>query len=421
MNRFLYSLLLYLVTPLILLYLSYRAAKSSDYRGRIGERFGLKKLRPTKPVILVHSVSVGETIAATPLINALIADYPNFNIVVTTSTPTGSATVKKVFGERVLHCYLPLDLPGAVRRFLDDIKPQMCIIMETELWPNLVHQLHQRTIPTLLANARMSQKSATGYQNKAAPLMADMLGKLSQVSAQFASDGQRFIELGLSPCKLEVSGSIKFELAISEQLLNQQQQLKQQWVPHRTVWVAGSTHPGENEQILQSHAALLKQFPDLLLIIAPRHPERFNDVAKLCHQQGFELVRRSENITPSSTTQIVLCDTMGELLLMFGLGDIAYVGGSLIERGGHNPLEPAALAKPVLMGPSVYNFSDISERLIQAKGLQQVSDATQLAEVISDLLLDESQKIQMGQNAQQLVQENQGTLARLMNWVAQQR
>lgn len=420
MNRFLYTIILYLATPLILLYLAYRALKSSDYRGRIGERFGFKKMRPTKPVILVHSVSVGETIAATPLINHLISNYPNHHILVTTSTPTGSATVNKSFGDRVLHCYLPIDLPGAVKRFLDDVRPEVCIIMETELWPNLVNQLHQRNIPTLLANARMSEKSATGYQKKAAPLMREMLTKLTQVSAQFASDGERICRLGLAEDKLEISGSIKFELNINEDLLAKQQQLKHQWAEHRPVWVAGSTHPMENEQILHCHKALLKQFPDLLLVIVPRHPERFNEVAKLCQQQAFEFVRRSDNQAPQPSTQVVLGDTMGELLLLFGIADISYVGGSLIERGGHNPLEPAALGKPVLMGKSVYNFSDISERLVQAKGLIQVNDKEHLASVVTSLLQDQQQRIAMGNNAQQLVKENQGTLGRLMSWVDQQ-
>jgi len=407
------------VTPLILLYLSYRALKSSDYRGRISERFGLKKLRPNKPVILVHSVSVGETIAATPLINALINRYPEHHILVTTSTPTGSATVIKNFGDRVLHCYLPLDLPGAVKRFLSDVKPQLCIVMETELWPNLINQLHQRAIPTLLANARMSEKSALGYRKKAAPLMAEMLSKLSQVSAQFASDGERFCQLGLSHDKLEISGSIKFELTISDQLVTQQQRLKAQWAPNRQVWVAGSTHPQENEQILLAHRQLLAHFPDLLLIIVPRHPERFDDVATLCANQGFELVRRSESVAPNNTTQVVLGDTMGELLLMFGLADVAYVGGSLIERGGHNPLEPAALGKPVLMGSSVYNFSDICQRLSQAGGMRQVNNESELSSTITQLLNDAPLRDKMGQHAQQLVQDNQGTLARLMHWVDQ--
>jgi len=375
-------------------------------------------LRPNKPVILVHSVSVGETIAATPLINALIKQYPEHHVLVTTSTPTGSNTVNKNFADRVLHTYLPLDLPGAVNRFLNDVKPQLCIIMETELWPNLVHQLHHRGIPTLLANARMSPKSAAGYLKNAAPLMRDMLAKLSQVSAQFDSDGQRFMALGLSADKLKISGSIKFELTIDQQLITEQQQLKQQWAANRPVWVAGSTHPKENEQILQAHRQLLASSPNLLLIIVPRHPERFDEVATLCQAQHFKFIRRSANTPPLADCQIVLGDTMGELLLMFGLADIAYVGGSLIARGGHNPLEPAALAKPVLMGPSIYNFSDISERLLNANGLCHVESASALATTINQLLSDDSARLTMGHNAQQLVKDNQGTLTRLLDWVA---
>ena len=420
MNRFLYTSILYLATPFILVYLSYRAFNSSDYRGRVMERFGFKALRPTKPVILVHSVSVGETIAATPLIKQLVSDYPNHHILVTTSTPTGSNTVKKTFGDSVLHCYLPIDLPGAVNRFLNDISPAICIIMETELWPNLVHQLQQRQIPTLLANGRMSAKSAAGYHAKAAPLMKEMLNNLSQVSAQFDSDGQRFLELGLAIDKLEISGSIKFELTISDTLKAQQQQLRQTWAPSRPVWVAGSTHPGEHEQILQTHRALLKKTPELLLIIVPRHPERFDEVAELCVQHDFKTIRRSDAITPDATTQVVVGDSMGELLLFFGIADICYVGGSLIERGGHNPLEPAALGKPIVMGKSVYNFSDISQHLIDAGGLETVSNQQELTEFVDNLIAQPQLRQTMGDAAHEVVNANRGTLKRLMLWVNKQ-
>ncbi|MDP2562530.1 lipid IV(A) 3-deoxy-D-manno-octulosonic acid transferase [Psychrobium sp. 1_MG-2023] len=417
MNRFFYTLLIYLATPIILCYLAYRAYRSSDYRGRIGERFALSPLKPTKPAILIHSVSVGETIAATPLINQIIKRYPDYQVVVTTSTPTGSATVKKAFSDRVMHCYLPLDLPGSMSRFLEQLKPELCIIMETELWPNLIHQLDKRHIPTLLANARMSQKSATGYLKKAKPLMAEMLNKLDQVSAQFDSDGQRFIELGLPAEQLKVSGSIKFDLTISDELIEQQRQLKQQWASERPVWLAGSTHPIEDQQLLACHQQLLTQFPNLLLIIVPRHPERFDDVAQHCQNTRFDFVRRSQGIAPLATTQVVVGDTMGELLLFCGVSDVAFIGGSLIERGGHNPLEPAALGVPVLMGPHVYNFSDISERLVTAQGMQQVSDSDELTQRLTELFSDQDQLDCMGRNAKALVQENQGTLERLLSWV----
>ena len=417
MNRILYTLFFYLVTPLILVYLGYRAFRSSDYRGRIGERFGLINFDITKPVILIHSVSVGETIAATPLIKKLLSKYPDHQLVVTTSTPTGSVTVKKAFGDAVSHCYLPLDLPGSMQRFLTKLKPQLCIIMETELWPNMLHQLHQAEVPTLLANARMSAKSATGYQSKAAPLMQEMLSNLTQVSAQFESDGQRFIELGLAPEKLAISGSIKFDLLISPQLIAQQTELKHQWAPHRPVWIAGSTHPDEDQQVLQTHQQLLQQHPDLLLIIVPRHPERFEGVAQLCHSMAFEFIKRSSGQAPESTTQIVVGDTMGELLLMCGIADVAFIGGSLIERGGHNPLEPAALGKPVVMGQHVFNFSDICDKLIATNGLTLVSDQAQLTQHVLGLFDDRTTMLTMGHNGQKFVKSNQGTINRLLDWV----
>jgi len=418
MNRFFYNVFMYLTIPLVMIYLLYRALKSDDYRGRLGERFGLKKLNISRPVILIHSVSMGETIAATPLIHQLVKDYPHHQVLVTTSTPTGSAVVKKNFGDSVSHCYLPIDLPGSVKRFLKQVKPHIAIVMETELWPNLIHQLSQRNTPTLLANARMSDRSMKGYLKKAAPLMQEMLSKITQVSAQYTSDGERFVSLGLSEDKLNIGGSIKFELSIKPELKQQQSALKESWAPNRAVWVAGSTHPGENEQILAAHKTLLKQYPDLLLVLIPRHSERFNEVVTQAQAAEFNVVRRSEQKIPSKHCQVVIGDSMGEMLLLLGIADITYIGGSLIQRGGHNPLEPAALGKPIIMGPSCYNFSDISDKLIGAGGLKTVSDSSQLSDLITHLLNEPAQLATMGNNALQVVKNNQGTLGRLMSWVS---
>jgi len=379
---------MYLVTPFILLYFLHRAIKSDDYRGRLKERFGFKKFIFSRPVILIHSVSMGETIAATPLINQLISDYPTHQILITTSTPTGSSVVNKNFGKRVEHCYLPIDLIGSVKRFLKQVNPQIAIVMETELWPNLIHQLHKKDIPILLANARMSEKSMNGYLKKAAPLMREMLSKVNQVSAQFSNDGERFITLGLPKEKLEIGGSIKFELSISSELKQQQLELKEQWASNRLVWVAGSTHPNENEQILAAHRILVTLYPNLLLVLIPRHSERFDETTTLVQTAGFRVMRRSQQQTPSKEVQVVVGDTMGEMLLMLGIADITYIGGSLIERGGHNPLEPAALGKPIIMGPSCYNFSDISAKLIENGGLEIVVDDIELANTISHLIND---------------------------------
>ncbi|MCU8018361.1 lipid IV(A) 3-deoxy-D-manno-octulosonic acid transferase [Shewanella sp. SM72] len=377
MNRFLYSTILYLLFPLLIVYLAFRAIKSPDYCGRWGERFGLTRLKSTD--VLVHSVSMGETLAAIPLIRLIMQSHPELSITVTTTSPTGSAQVRKAFGDSVQHCYLPFDLPWCVERFLRQVSPKSCIIMETELWPNLVALAAKRGVRLMLANARLSAKSAAQYA-KRPKLSRPMLQRLDVIAVQTQVEAQRFIELGVSPDRVTVCGSLKFDLSITPERLANAKLLRQTWGRKTSpIWVAGSVHPGEFDAMLIAHRQLLAQWPDALLIIAPRHPEQFSAVAEVVASQGFELIRRSGNLPVTATTQVLVGDTMGELLTFYGAADQAFVGGTLINNGGHNPLEPVAMGVPVMVGPNHWDFAQITQMLADAGGLRVVTSSDELA------------------------------------------
>lgn len=413
MLELLYTTLLYLIQPLIWVRLWVRGRKAPAYRKRWGERYGFYR-HPLKPGgIMLHSVSVGETLAAIPLVRALRHRYPDLPITVTTMTPTGSERVQSAFGKDVQHVYLPYDLPDALNRFLDKVDPKLVLIMETELWPNLIAVLHRRHIPLIIANARLSERSATGYA-KLGKFIRTLLRRITLIAAQNEEDGERFIALGAKRNQLTVTGSIKFDISVTPQLAAKAITLRRQWAPHRPVWIATSTHEGEESVVLEAHQALLKQFPDLLLILVPRHPERFPDAINLVRQAGLSYITRSSGEVPSTSTQVVVGDSMGELMLLYGIADLAFVGGSLVERGGHNPLEPAAHAIPVLMGPHTFNFKDICSRLEQASGLITITDAESLSKEISSLLTDEDYRNFYGRHAVEVLYQNQGALQRLL-------
>lgn len=413
MPRLLYTLCFYLLVPVILLRLIWRGLKAPAYRSRLAERFGWFKAPPMDKPLWIHAVSVGETIAAAPLINRLLAENPAQQIIVTTMTPTGSERVQALFGGRVFHVYAPYDLPDAIARFLKRCQPSALIVMETELWPNLINGCYRRNIPVLVANARLSARSAKGYA-RFGTLSRGMLQQISRIAAQHQEDGQRFIQLGLPADRLSVTGSIKFDLELPGNLYNDAQALRQQLGSERPIWIAASTHAGEDELLLQAHKSLLNNYPDLLLILVPRHPERFDQVYRLCCEQNLSTARRSLDEPCRDQTRVLLGDTMGELMLFYGAGDIAFVGGSLIANGGHNPLEPAALGLPVLMGPHLFNFSHICSQLQEAGGLHVVeADAQAIEEALESWLTHPEQREAAGQAAQGVVNANQGALTRL--------
>jgi len=408
-----YTALLYLIQPLIWLRLWLRGRKAPAYRKRWAERYGFCAGKVKPDGILLHSVSVGETLAAVPLVRALRHRYPTLPITVTTMTPTGSERAQSAFGKDVHHVYLPYDLPGAINRFLDTTRPKLVIIMETELWPNIIKALHDRKIPLVIANARLSERSAAGYK-KLGKFMRQLLQRITLIAAQNHEDGERFISLGLKRSHLTVTGSLKFDISVTPELAARAVTLRRQWAPRRPVWIATSTHEGEESIILDAHRKLLARFPELLLILVPRHPERFADARDMTQKAGFSYILRSSGEIPSGSTQVVIGDTMGELMLLYGIADLAFVGGSLVERGGHNPLEPAAHALPVLMGPHIFNFKDICSKLQQADGLITVTDAASLDKEIGNLLTDDDYRRYYGRHAVEVLHQNQGALQRLL-------
>ncbi len=416
-RRALYSTVLTLLTPLAFARLAWKGRSNPDYRARWGERLGFIATFPVKPRLWIHAVSVGEVIAATPLIRAWQSQHPDWAILVTTTTPTGSAQLRRVFGETIEHVYLPYDLPSAVRRFFERTQPTLGVIMETELWPNLFAEAKRRGIPLVLANARLSERSMRGYA-KVHELVAETLACVSLIAARDAQDVARFIALGASPDKVEALGNLKFDLELAPKTRERGEKWREMFGKEHKVWIAASTHPGEDEQVLAAHQQVMAQYPDALLLLAPRHPERAGDVAKLAEVQGLSLVRRSNfNVGANLShlqqdVSVVLIDTLGELMDFYAASDVALVGGSLVAHGGHNPLEPLSLNLPVLSGASVFNFSEIYAAMQEDGLVTWVEDGASLAQALLTAL-DAAQPNQE-QRGSSFLTRHSGALARLL-------
>lgn len=411
--RFLYTLFLYLSLPLVILRLYWRSLKNPHYRSRIGERFGQLSGLSMAGTLWIHAVSVGESQAAEPLVKRLQEQFPDLPIVITTTTPTGSDRVKKLFGESVLHAYFPFDLPFAVRGFLKAAQPKMLVMMETEVWPNLLAECERQNIPTILANARLSERSAKGYA-RLGSFARETFGMISLVAAQSPADAERFLGLGVKSDRVRVTGSIKFDVRIPALVNEQAEALRRTW-GGRPVWVAASTREGEEELILAAHRQVLRQLPQALLVLVPRHPERFDKVALLCQRDGFTYARRSADDLCRSETAVYLGDTMGELILFLSAADVAFVGGSLVPTGGHNVLEPAALGLPVIFGPHMFNFAMVSRMLLAEGAAVEVADVDALTKWIVDWLSDANLRAVYGENALRVVEANRGALDRLFD------
>ncbi len=418
MIRFFYTALLTLISPILLYSLYKKKEGKPPFGPRWKEHFGvIPLLNSNKRPIWIHAVSVGESIAAIPIIKALKKQNPEQTILVTTTTSTGAEQIEKL-GDLVEHRYMPIDFSFAVRGFLKATKPEKMLIMETELWPNTLHTVAKFGIPISVLNARLSEKSYLGYK-KVQPLF-NLLGKhLTHVCCQYQDDADRFIALGIDEGRVHVTGSVKFDIEINEQILTSGQELRELLGSERPIWVAASTHKGEDEQILAAHKVLLSSIPNALLILVPRHPERFNSVFALCQESNFNCIKRTSNQIVSSDTQVYLGDTMGEMLTLIGASDVCFMGGSLLgdKVGGHNLLEPAALAKPSITGPSYYNFLEITETLIKEEATKVVTSSDALGGLLSALLTQPEQAQLMGQNAKRFIAANSGAIANTLTLI----
>ena len=415
MIRRLYTVLLYLSLPLVLLRLLWRSLKAPAYRRRWSERFGLFHPPSTWGGLWIHAVSVGEVQAVLPLIRRLLAENPGLPITVTTTTPTGSARVIEQLGDQVFHVYLPYDLPLALTGFLRRVRPRALLMVETEIWPNLLYFCNRHGVYSLLANARLSVKSARRYA-RLGRFTRNTFGLIDRVAVQADADAARFRDLGVSDKRLSVTGSIKFDMRIPASLEEQVEVLRRDW-GGRPVWIAGSTHEGEDEQVLFAHHTVLTHFPDALLILVPRHPERFERVGGLCKRELFRLARRSRSGEYGPETQVYLGDTMGDLPLLLGSSDVAFIGGSLVKTGGHNMLEASAQGVAVCFGPHVFNFATISQMLIDEGAAVQVDGEAALAERVVAWFANASERAEFGERGRAVVAQNRGALKRLVDLI----
>jgi 3-deoxy-D-manno-octulosonic-acid transferase len=416
--QFLYTIIFYLLLPFILLRLWIKNRKTPNGLQFWYERLGYG-LRPLSPGgIWVHAVSVGESMTAIPLIKLLQQRYPTIPITVTNETITGAERIRAELGNSVTQLYFPYDLPLVLRKFFKTLQPKLLILLETELWPNLLAACQLYQVPVALVNARLSERSAKSYR-RILPVIRKMLKSIDVIAAQFQADADRFIALGFPAEKIQVTGSLKFDLALPLQLSEQAQRWRKIWGENRLVWIAASTHPGEEELILKAFTEVRRAFPDLLLVSIPRHVDRVPQLEQLYSSQAaYKIVKRSDhNESEMSAVDVFIGDTMGELLIFYAAADLAFVGGSLVEKGGQNPLEPAAVGLPILTGPYTYNFAAITEQLKQRNVEIQVNNAAELAEQVIALLSDPARRRQKADEAKKFVTENKGSVLKQMQLI----
>ena len=409
--RHVYSALLYLFTPLVMLRLVLRSVREPAYRRHWRERFGFVPAPASSPgVIWVHAVSVGEVHAAAPLVELLLREHPGRPLLFTTTTPSGRERVRELFAGRVSQAYLPFDLPDAVRRFLASVRPSLLILLETELWPNLLQQAGAIGCKQVLANARLSAASARRYA-RLPSLTREMLSQLDRVACQWSADGERFLALGLPPQALIVTGSSKFDYAVDDRMrVLLQAQRDALMLGDRPVLLAASTHPGEEALVIAAFKQLRLSAPNGLLLLAPRHPRRSAAVARRCRLEGLSVCLRSESGPVRAQDAVLVVDTLGELHLLSGLADVAVIGGSFVARGGQNPLEAVAWGLPVICGPHTQNFDDVNARLADAGALIKLP-APELACVLVDLFADPARRVAMGRAGLAVIARERGASA----------
>jgi 3-deoxy-D-manno-octulosonic-acid transferase len=411
----LYNILVYFAAPVAVLVHLWRGLRDPSYRKGLAQRFGFGE-RLRGPHIWIHAVSVGEVQAAQQLVAQMRKRHPQYQLLITTVTPTGAARAQLLFGDGVHQRYVPLDLPGSVRRFFDRVQPRLAMILETELWPNLYAECGRRGVPLVLASARVSPRSIGKYR-RLVSLFRQTLSHGIVIAAQSETDAERFRSIGAVPERTHVTGNIKFDFQPPPGIEEQGRRWREQNAPGRPVWVAGSTHEGEEAIVLDAHRLVLQQFPDALLVLVPRHPQRFESVRELLARRHDRAVWRSSRkpVTPDAT--VLLGDSMGELMMFYAAADVAFVAGSLVPIGGHNLLEPASLGRPVLTGPHTFNGEEIARLLMEAGAAIVVNDTAELARAVSGLLGDGARRDVMGAAGRAALDANRGALDRLLTLV----
>lgn len=422
---FIYRLLLLLLSPLLVIVLFLRSRSNTAYRQRLAERFGFIKQNFQTHGIIIHAASVGEVLALKRLVEKLLQQSPNMPITFTTFTPTGSEQVAKLFGDRVQHCYLPLDICFSTWLFLQKLKPKMIIFMETEIWPNLVAQAKNKKIKMLIINGRISSASINQYK-KLRWLIAPCLNRLDNILSQSSDNNKNFIEIGANSNICQLSGNIKYDMEHSTGLTVKQQELSALLPDNKKLWVVASTHAGDEDIALTAYTALLNTYPDLLLVIVPRHPERFSEAYALATKYGFITEKRSTKLKVDNEQQVWIVDSLGELMALYSLADIVTMGGSFSAVQGHNPLEPAWFKKPIIVGPNMANFSDIMSQMLATNALIQLSqskpnnienNAHLLTEAMSNILNDGEYAASLGNNAYHVVMNNQGAVNKTLTTI----
>jgi len=413
--RFVYICIAYLIAPLFVGALVLRGFREPDHWRGFSQRFGFGKAVRARS-IWVHAVSVGEVQAGVPLVEALLKRFPDIPLVLTTVTSTGRARAEALFGSRADVRYVAIDLPGSVRRFFQRVQPQLAIILETEIWPNLYQRCGRLGVPLVLASARISPRSVSSYR-RLVGLFRETLSHGIFIAAQSAEDAERFVSIGANPARTHVVGNIKFDFGYPPDMEAIGCELRKLLGVDRPVWVAGSTHGGEEELLIDAHAQIRQRFPDALMVLVPRHPPRFAEVAALLRLRGVPFVTRTSKQSVAPGTEVYLLDTLGELPAFYSAGDLAFVGGSLVPIGGHNLLEPAALSLPIVAGPHNFNSADIAQMLVEHGAVRIVHDAAQLAAEVAGLFADPATRAAMGANGRKAMDGSRGAVARLMKFL----
>ncbi len=415
--RKLYSAALYALSPFTLYHLVSRGFRVREYFRRWDERYAAYGAQCRRPCVWLHAVSVGEVNAAAPLVNALRRQRPDIRWVITTITPTGSERVRALWGDKVQHVYLPYDLPGSVGRFLRHFQPSLALIMETELWPNMLFGCRDLGIPVYIINARLSARSLRGYRILR-PLIGRALRSVTCIAAQSAADARRFQALGALPEQVGVLGNLKYDIDVPDGLSTLVAGFSAALGEQRPVWIAASTHEGEEAAVIALHRRLRERWPGLLLLWVPRHPERFARVQALAADAGWQVATRQRERWPQPETDVFVVDTLGELMAFYACADVAFVGGSLQDIGGHNLLEPAAVGTPSVTGPHLHNFAEIARRMDEAGAVRICADVAAVGDALDALLGDPAAKQAMAIAGAALIEQGRGAVQRTLALIA---